>query len=106
MRERGWTRSTQSRVALVTLDVNNAPRSYLRVLQSFADDDTEHVWHDRRARRFSTDLIDCRVPPGNRLEKLSGNRQGQFSIRTNDQFRICFEWTTGGPENVHIVDYR
>ncbi|MGV7210808.1 type II toxin-antitoxin system RelE/ParE family toxin [Oxalobacteraceae bacterium A2-2] len=46
-----------------------------------------------------------RSPTGNRLESLSGNRQGQHSIRINDQFRICFVWTALGPENVEIVDY-
>lgn len=44
-------------------------------------------------------------PPGNRLEPLSGNRAGQYSIRINDQWRICFEWTAEGPTNVEIVDY-
>lgn len=50
-------------------------------------------------------LDDLRVPPGNRLEALSGHRRGQFSIRINDQYRICFEWTADGPRNVEIVDY-
>jgi len=50
-------------------------------------------------------LEDLRVPPGNRLEALSGNRKSQHSIRINDQFRICFEWTDTGPENVEITDY-
>ena len=46
-----------------------------------------------------------RVPPGNRLEALIGDRAGQHSIRVNDRFRLCFEWTAQGPENVEIVDY-
>ena len=46
-----------------------------------------------------------RVPPGNRLEKLKGDRSGQYSIRVNDQFRICFTWTPAGPEDVELVDY-
>ena len=50
-------------------------------------------------------LDDMRVPPGNRLEALKGDRVGQHSIRVNDQFRICFVWTTSGPGNVEIVDY-
>ena len=50
-------------------------------------------------------LEDLRVPPGNRLEKLVGDRAGQHSIRVNDQFRLCFHWTTKGPKNVEIVDY-
>jgi proteic killer suppression protein len=50
-------------------------------------------------------LDDLRVPPGNRLEALKGNRAGQHSIRINDQWRLCFRWTTSGAENVEIVDY-
>ena len=50
-------------------------------------------------------LDDLRVPPGNRLEALKGDRAGQHSIRINDQWRICFEWTDAGPEEVEIVDY-
>jgi proteic killer suppression protein len=50
-------------------------------------------------------LDDLRVPPGNRLETLKGDRSGQHSIRVNDQFRICFVWTPAGPMNVEIVDY-
>ncbi|MCC8363553.1 type II toxin-antitoxin system RelE/ParE family toxin [Lysobacter sp. A6] len=50
-------------------------------------------------------LDDLRVPPGNRLEALRGNRAGQHSIRINDQFRICFAWTDAGPTSVEIVDY-
>lgn len=51
------------------------------------------------------DLNDLRSPPGNRLEKLSGDRQGQYSIRINSQWRICFVWTEAGPELVEITDY-
>ena len=50
-------------------------------------------------------LDDLRVPPGNRLETLKGNRAGQHSIRVNDQFRVCFRWTDTGAEDVEIVDY-
>lgn len=50
-------------------------------------------------------LEDLRVPPGNRLEKLSGDRAGQWSIRINDQWRVCFSWTEVGPDQVEIVDY-
>jgi proteic killer suppression protein len=53
----------------------------------------------------ATVLQDLRVPPGNRLEALSGGRQGQHSIRINDQYRICFAWTDAGPADVEIVDY-
>jgi len=50
-------------------------------------------------------LDDLRVPPGNRLEALTGDRVGQHSVRVNDQFRVCFRWTDAGPEDVEIVDY-
>jgi toxin HigB-1 len=50
-------------------------------------------------------LADLRVPPGNRLEKLAGDRAGQHSIRINRQWRICFRWSEAGPEDVEIVDY-
>ncbi len=50
-------------------------------------------------------LADLRVPPGNRLEKLAGDRAGQYSIRINQQWRICFRWTDAGPDNVEITDY-
>ena len=50
-------------------------------------------------------LADLTVPPGNRLEKLTGDRAGQHSIRVNQQWRICFRWTDAGPEDVEITDY-
>ncbi len=50
-------------------------------------------------------LEDLRVPPGNQLEALKGKRKGQYSIRINDQWRVCFVWTVEGPKNVEIVDY-
>jgi proteic killer suppression protein len=53
----------------------------------------------------AVDLNDLRSPPGNRLEQLHGDREGQHSIRINGQYRICFIWGANGPENVEIVDY-
>ncbi len=93
-----------------------------RVLRSFRDKDTEAIWHRRRSRRLDTTtqraawrklamldaaeiLADLRVPPGNRLEKLTGDRAGQYSIRINRQWRICFHWSDAGPEEVEVVDY-
>ncbi len=92
------------------------------MLRSFASKDTERVWRRERSRRLdqqteraalrkllildAADVLgDARVPPGNRLEKLRGNRTGQHSIRVNQQWRICFRWTAAGPEDVEIVDY-
>jgi proteic killer suppression protein len=66
------------------------------VIQSFADKETEFVWNRTHV---------LRIPPGNRLEQLHGNRQGQHSIRINDQWRICFTWTSAGPADVEITDY-
>jgi proteic killer suppression protein len=92
------------------------------VLRSFRDKETEAVWDRRKARRVgpavqriawrklamldaAESLADLRVPPGNRLEKLAGDRAGQYSIRVNQQWRICFRWSDAGPEDVEIVDY-
>jgi proteic killer suppression protein len=92
------------------------------VLQSFRDRDTETVWQRRRLRKLDEStqrialrkllildaaeaLSDLRVPPGNRLEKLRGDRANTYSIRINRQWRICFRWTPAGPEDVEIVDY-
>lgn len=92
------------------------------MLRSFGDTDTERVWLRQAVRKFHGDLqraalrklaildaaetlADLRIPPGNRLEKLSGDRAGQHSIRVNDQWRICFRWTKAGPEDVSITDY-
>ena len=91
------------------------------MIQSFACTDTERLFRRLRVARFASieavarrklDQVNAaatlsflRVPPGNRLEALRGNRAGQHSIRVNDQFRLCFVWTPQGPENVEIVDY-
>jgi proteic killer suppression protein len=53
----------------------------------------------------AVELADLRIPPGNRLEKLAGDRKGQYSIRINDQWRICFDWKDAGAWGVEIVDY-
>jgi proteic killer suppression protein len=58
-----------------------------------------------RQLEISARLDDLRIPPGNRLEALEGNRSGQYSIRINDQWRLCFRWSAAGAENVEIVDY-
>jgi toxin HigB-1 len=92
------------------------------VIRSFADADTERVWRRERVRRFGSDLQrmanrklliidaaetlnDLRVPPGNRLERLRGNRSGQYSVRINDQWRICVSWSAAGAADVEITDY-
>ena len=100
----------------------NAKRYYQRVIRTFRDPETQKIFQRERSRRFSPQvqrvalrklnildaaesLNDLRVPPGNRLEKLSGDRAGQHSIRINDQWRICFRWVDGDAYDVEIVDY-
>jgi proteic killer suppression protein len=81
------------------------------VIRSFRDSNTEDVFNRLRARRkllvldAAESLGDLRVPPGNRLERLSGARAGQYSIRINDRWRICFSWRAGDAYDVEIVDY-
>ena len=99
----------------------NEMRYYASVIVSFADRDSADLAAGRRVRGFVSiekvarrklrqleiagRLDDLRVPPGNRLEALKGGRQGQMSIRINDQWRVCFTWTSAGPADVEIVDY-
>jgi proteic killer suppression protein len=91
------------------------------MIRSFKCADTESLASGNYVRRFdsiarvarrklrqleiASRLDDLRVPPGNRLEALKGDRQGQYSIRINDQWRVCFRWTAAGAEDVEIVDY-
>ncbi|MFN7835545.1 MAG: type II toxin-antitoxin system RelE/ParE family toxin [Burkholderiaceae bacterium] len=91
------------------------------MIQSFYCSDTEALFHGRRVARFAniaavairklqqlhaaTTLEFLRVPPGNRLEALSGNRADQYSIRLNGQWRLCFIWVNGHASHVEIVDY-
>lgn len=96
------------------------------MIQSFKDQGTRDVFDRKRSKRAAKTcppdlwavagrkldqlnqadvLQDLRVPPRNRLEALKGDRRGQHSIRINDQFRVCFRWTSAGPEDVEIVDY-
>jgi proteic killer suppression protein len=92
------------------------------VIRSFGNRDTERLWRRESVRSFDARILrsaqrrlailnaaialeELRVPPGNRLEALKGDRVGQHSIRINDQWRICFVWTDSGPEDVQIVDY-
>lgn len=92
------------------------------MIASFRDADAELLWNSGRSRRIpanlrrtafkklsilhaALELANLSVPPGNRLEALSGNRKGQHSIRVNEQFRICFVWRAGNAYDVGIVDY-
>jgi proteic killer suppression protein len=92
------------------------------MIQSFACKETENLFHRRFSRKFPQDiqriasrklevlhaasLLDSiRIPPSNQLKKLKGKRSGQYSIRINDQWRICFRWNNGNAMDVEIVDY-
>jgi proteic killer suppression protein len=92
------------------------------VIRSFRDSETERLFRRERIRRLppdlqrvalrklvlldaATGLLDLRIPPANRLEKLAGDRLGQHSIRINNQWRICFRWSGGDAHDVEIVDY-
>jgi proteic killer suppression protein len=92
------------------------------MIQSFKDRETQKIFELKRSRKLPSDIQqvalrklrmisnakninDLRVPPANRLEKLVGERTGQYSIRVNDQYRICFEWRGANAYNVEIVDY-
>ena len=91
------------------------------MIVSFSDAGTEALASGRRVARFASiesiarrklrqlqiagRLADLRIPPGNRLEALRGDRAGQYSIRVNDRFRVCFRWTSAGAADVEIVDY-
>lgn len=105
-----------------TIARHNGRRYHVNVIRGFRDTDTERLFNREAVKRFGADiqrvalrrlrqldaaveLDDLRAPPGNRLEKLRGNREGQWSIRINDQWRICFRWSNGDAYDVEIVDY-
>jgi proteic killer suppression protein len=109
----------EPRRALTALVIRHTYRS---VIRSFADRRTAAIWVDRMPKGFPNDLAkvarrklrmlesatrleDLRNPPGNRLETLVGDRTGQYSIRVNDQWRICFVWRDGNAYDVEVVDY-
>lgn len=92
------------------------------MIQSFACEETQRIYDGKVSRKLPQDLlnvmqrklrmldaaskiIDLRVPPNNQLEALKGNRRGQYSIRVNRQWRLCFRWSENGPANVELVDY-
>lgn len=96
-------------------------RYYLTMIQSFKCKLTQTLAEGKRVKQFvhfegtarrklrqleiANTIQDLNVPPGNRLESLKGDRIGQYSIRINNQWRICFQWGSSGPEEVEIVDY-
>jgi len=92
------------------------------MISTFKDTRTADIFHGKRSKKLppsihrtamrklwildaAMDLTDLRIPPGNRLEKLSGDLAGYHSIRVNEQWRICFRWNAGNAHDVHIIDY-
>ena len=106
--------------AVITLDVNHAMRYYMHMIRSFKCKYTKALSKGQHVKQFvnianvarrklrqleiANRLEDLRIPPGNHLEVLKGDRSGQHSIRINDQWRVCFYWTDAGAEDVEIVD--
>ncbi len=106
---------------IITLYVNHAESYYAPMIKTFKCADTEALFNRQRVARFvnleavarrkleqlnqAGHINDLRVPSGNRLEALKGDRAGQYSLRVNDQFRVCFRWTGTDAEDVEIVDY-
>ena len=104
------------------LDNTIVLRYYHIMILSFDSKEAEKVWNGDRSKRYpnsiqqiarrklrminnSLKINDLMIPPSNKLEKLKGRRKNQYSIRINQQWRICFEWDNGNAYNVHIVDY-
>ncbi|MES0489603.1 MAG: type II toxin-antitoxin system RelE/ParE family toxin [Leptospirales bacterium] len=92
------------------------------MIDRFSCKETEKIWNQVYSKKFpsdiqaialrkliminrATDLNDLKVPPGNRLEKLRGNRESYYSIRVNNQWRICFKWVNDKANDVHLIDY-
>lgn len=104
---------------ILTFDVSNGKQYYDCFICS---KETEHIWDGIRVKKMplhiqnvgrrklrmlhnSADIIDLRIPPSNRLEKLTGNLNGFYSIRINKQWRVIFQWNIGNASNVEIIDY-
>jgi proteic killer suppression protein len=129
-REAKWSLNTpaeERRSAIeIQLDIAWVPCYREHMIRSFKNQGAEDIFdgkNSKAARKLcprglwsiaarkleqvdsATNLDDLKIPPGNRLEALSGNRDGQYSIRINDQYRVCFEWSNGNADNVEIVDY-
>jgi proteic killer suppression protein len=106
------------------LDISSVTRYYwLAMIKTFRDQETEQLFSRHFSRRFppnlhraawkklaildaAEQLDDLRVPPGNRLEKLAGNHEGEYNIRINDQWRICFQWSEGNASRLRIITRR
>jgi proteic killer suppression protein len=122
--DRAATRSSLLCITMpyIVLDAKRMTLYNNQVIKTLRDAETAKIYRRERSRKLPSDIQqvalrklrminnaininDLRIPPANRLEKLSGNRQGQYSIRINDHWRICFEWKNGDAFNVEITDY-
>lgn len=107
---------------MIFIDNTIAKQYYFHMIKTFSNKETAAVFANQKVRRFDVYMLrvaqrkllqlnrvqqveELQIPPGNRLEKLSGKRSGQWSIRINEKWRICFEWHSGHAWNVEIVDY-
>jgi len=121
-RSAGYVRRWLARCEISTLKTISFRDIIGSMIESFASEETEKVFRGQVSKKFpkdiqrtarrkliylddAEDLQDLLAPPGNRLEKLKGNRTGQYSIRINDQWRICFKWSGNKAKDVEIVDY-
>jgi proteic killer suppression protein len=107
---------------ILSIDNSNVLYYYSIVIDSFKDKETEKIWNGEYSKRFPVEiqriarrklvhihsainLNDLRVPPGNRLHPLENTRKGQYSIRINERWRICFRWAGRNAHDVEVVDY-
>ena len=115
-------RACQERFVFLLFDNNIARQYYLCMIRAFYESETEKVWRGEFSRRLPNQiqvvarrklrmlnnartLDDLRIPPANRLERLVGDQEGQWSIRINEQWRVCFVWADDHVERVEICDY-
>lgn len=114
--------AAEVRTFLLAFDANSVVRYYVRMIKGFRDKDTEKLWRGRKSKvvpphlrekafakllsvDIATSLDELRAPPSNQLHKLGGNRQGQWAIWINQQYRVCFEFEGGDAYEVEVVDY-
>ncbi len=120
--KRDYNRNFQGITAIITFDSSNAICYYFCMIKSFSSKETQKIWEGQFSKKLPPDIQriarrklrmlnnsriinDLKVPPANNLEQLKGNRKGQYSIRINDQWRICFTWKNEDCYDVEIVDY-
>lgn len=120
--KRDYNRNFKRITAIITFDSSDAICYYFYMIKSFSSKETQKIWEGQFSKKLPPDIQriarrklrmlnnsriinDLTVPPANNLEQLKGNRKGQYSIRINDQWRICFTWKNEDCHDVEIVDY-